>query len=376
MKHRTLSNYFEFKNASINYINNAFVYMHGGIRMKYSYPLLLSFFSLVLVSCSANIVKPNRIPTENEMINAFYGEQPNKIEDYIRGSTFLKDPLTAIINIHDVSRGYSSFWDQVTFGWCVTYEINARNSYGGYTGFSTEQILFFWDNNQLKNPMSSECTNIPESVNNILDKKDTSSLGSNTTIMNAREGSFQKLDRTQLSYTKELYGVRPAGNIFFKGDLENGEPVVLISVIGMNSITQGEFNQILISKNDYAKMKDHINKFFKWEKIAKSNNDTITKEIGTIDTRISFFGLTSSYSTAKRKKISGKAIYTFTTETPEIPLKPEDKIKYFLKIEQKGNGTSGEVYFDHNSLEQLVNNLDLLFNKSTTNNSKNYDLYK
>ena len=100
----------------------------------------------------------------------------------------------------------------------------------------------------------------------------------------------------------------------------------------------------------------------------------ITKEIGTIDTRISFFGLTSSHSTAKRKKISGKTIYTFTTETPGITLKTEDK--YFLKIEQKGNGTSGNVYFDHNSLEQLINNLDLLFNTSTTNNSKNYDLYK
>ena len=41
---------------------------------------------------------------------------------------------------------------------------------------------------------------------------------------------FEKLDRTQLSYTKELYGVRPTGSIFFKGNLENGEPVILISV--------------------------------------------------------------------------------------------------------------------------------------------------
>ena len=223
------------------------------------------------------------------------------------------------------------------------------------------------------------CKPIPDRLNESLDTKQDQMDGNIRPPVVAISDTIKPVNKNQNAFIKlSTFNsmMVPIQNNFLKGQLEDGSTFVIINVQDMTMVAQSKFSQILITKKDYSKLKDIINKFYKWEKIAKANHDTVEKTIGTIDTRVSFVGASSSTSTTtvKRKKVSGKTTFTFVTETVAYALKPEDKTKYLLMVEQKGKGTEGLVYYDHDNLKQLLSNLDALFGESSYN--KKYDKYQ
>lgn len=346
--------------------------------MKYLKTNFLLMCVVLSCGCSANMFVPDRTPSDDEIVSADYGEEPQNVTSLIAGSSNLKDPLSAMVRLHSFSRGYSSFGNDVKYGWCAIYDINAKNSFGGYTGSHTESKLFFWDNGVLKNfVFNSGCKPIPERLNDSIDNKLDQKEGNIPPVV-VKDGTLSLIEKNQMAFVK-LSGfssmMMPIQNTFFKGQLEDGSTVVLISVQDMTKVVQSKFSQILITKKDYSILKNIVNKFYKWENIAKSNHDTVEKLIATIDTRVSFIGSTSTdINSMKRKKVSGKTTYTFVTESVAYALKPEDKTKYLLKVEQKGKSTDGLVYYDHDNLKQLISNLDELFGESSSN--KKYDKYQ
>jgi hypothetical protein len=88
-------------------------------------------------------------PTQEQVQNAYFGrdisaqECTSLAEHFIAGT--LIDPTSAQFRNSRCSKGY---WDSVPvlgmgveFGWLQTGEVNGKNSYGGYAGFRTYQVL-------------------------------------------------------------------------------------------------------------------------------------------------------------------------------------------------------------------------------------------
>lgn len=85
-------------------------------------------------------------PTQQELRNADYGRPPSNPEEVIRSymNTRLKDPDSAKYSIRKGPiQGWNSFGGML-FGYIVCADINAKNSYGGYTGW---QPYYFLINN-------------------------------------------------------------------------------------------------------------------------------------------------------------------------------------------------------------------------------------
>jgi len=75
-------------------------------------------------------------PSATELANADYGPYPQEYEQIIKRhlDLVLKDPESAKINIvKRPSSGWSGLGGR-KYGWIVCAEVNAKNSYGGYTG--------------------------------------------------------------------------------------------------------------------------------------------------------------------------------------------------------------------------------------------------
>lgn len=98
--------------------------------------------TLLLTGCAA-------APSSEELSKADYGERPQNyvqtVHKYLDEN--LKDPGSAVYKeitapqqdwIRDAPiEGY-----QMHYGWGVLATINAKNSYGGYTGYQTYHFLF------------------------------------------------------------------------------------------------------------------------------------------------------------------------------------------------------------------------------------------
>lgn len=75
-------------------------------------------------------------PTQQELRNADYGKPPSNHEEIIRNymNQRLKDPDSAKYSFKKGPvQGWNSFGG-LLFGYIVCADINAKNSYGGYTG--------------------------------------------------------------------------------------------------------------------------------------------------------------------------------------------------------------------------------------------------
>jgi hypothetical protein len=97
-----------------------------------SVSLAAIFAALFVVGC----VQP---PSTQELASADYGEYPQDYEEIIKryNLTMLKDPGSAI---YEAWRGPSSGWASgigtgTKYGWRVCVLVNAKNGFGGYTGF-------------------------------------------------------------------------------------------------------------------------------------------------------------------------------------------------------------------------------------------------
>lgn len=97
---------------------------------------------LIAASLSACALKPS----QQEIESADYGPYPSDYENIIKQhmSNRLKDPYSAQYQFLGSPRsGWNSFGG-MKFGYGVCAYINAKNSYGGYTG---NKIHFFMINN-------------------------------------------------------------------------------------------------------------------------------------------------------------------------------------------------------------------------------------
>ncbi|MGZ0378378.1 membrane lipoprotein lipid attachment site-containing protein [Citrobacter freundii] len=87
-------------------------------------------------------------PSQQQIASASYGEPPadykEKISQYV--SSRLLDPYSAKIEIGKPYKAYSQ--DNVVggglvrFGWAVPVMTNAKNAYGGYTGYKPSRFIF------------------------------------------------------------------------------------------------------------------------------------------------------------------------------------------------------------------------------------------
>ena len=96
--------------------------------------LAVTLIALWLSGCAA--------PSATELANADYGPYPAEYEQVIKRHLdfVLKDPDSAKINIvKRPSTGWSGLGGR-KYGWIVCAEVNAKNSYGGYTG---SRLSFF-----------------------------------------------------------------------------------------------------------------------------------------------------------------------------------------------------------------------------------------
>lgn len=92
---------------------------------------------ILLVGCVSS-------PSKNELSNANYGELPNDYQNSIKSSvgSRLKDPYSAIYEFGTPYKGWCQSGFTTLFGWIVPFSLNAKNSYGGYTGISPNAVMF------------------------------------------------------------------------------------------------------------------------------------------------------------------------------------------------------------------------------------------
>lgn len=89
-------------------------------------------------------------PTPQDIAGADYGpvmeqdQAETRVKQYFNGT--LKDPYSAQFQFSRVEKGYiigSAFEGKPLYaGYIVTVNVNAKNSYGGYTGNQGYQFLF------------------------------------------------------------------------------------------------------------------------------------------------------------------------------------------------------------------------------------------
>lgn len=91
--------------------------------------LMLVVVMIVLAGCATP-------PTEQELASADYGAYPGDYEQVVEGymQSILKDPDSARYEfLNSPKKGWAGIGNK-RFGYVVCANINAKNSFGGYTG--------------------------------------------------------------------------------------------------------------------------------------------------------------------------------------------------------------------------------------------------
>jgi hypothetical protein len=98
---------------------------------------------LALSSCASTAVKPEEAAKLN------YGAAPAQPEEDAKAyfETRLKDPRSAEYRFKKPFRGYTreipiSGGGVRTAGWVMITQVNAKNGFGGYTGWKTYRLFF------------------------------------------------------------------------------------------------------------------------------------------------------------------------------------------------------------------------------------------
>jgi hypothetical protein len=103
----------------------------------------------LLAGCASTPITPEQIAQGD------YGAPPSDHEAYLKSyfEGVLKDPYSAVYRFGKPYKGYltkapiaGGGIDQ--FGWLVEVDVNAKNSYGGYTGM--KPYMFFYKNGTWK----------------------------------------------------------------------------------------------------------------------------------------------------------------------------------------------------------------------------------
>ncbi|HMS26260.1 MAG TPA: hypothetical protein PKC80_02675 [Burkholderiaceae bacterium] len=111
--------------------------------------LTVAAFVMLAIFSGCAVVTP---PSQEQMLSADYGPIPT--EDQIQRGIVsyleprLKDPDSALTkNITKPKKGYLTLTSiaagsSYTYGWIVHFEVNAKNSYGGYVGYKEYSVVF------------------------------------------------------------------------------------------------------------------------------------------------------------------------------------------------------------------------------------------
>lgn len=113
--------------------------------------LSITIVSAFLVGCAASP------PTAEQLANADYGTPIAQADAEAKATawlkTVLKDPESAQIDWGRVEQGWARHapidGGGLMFGYRMDAQINARNGFGGYTGYKA--YLFIFKNGELKN---------------------------------------------------------------------------------------------------------------------------------------------------------------------------------------------------------------------------------
>lgn len=89
-------------------------------------------------------------PTQQQIESADYGKLPDNYKEQIQGamSVTLKEPYSAQYSFLEPFKAYSQDgpWSPskgaVNYGWAIPVMVNAKNSYGGYTGAKRYVYMF------------------------------------------------------------------------------------------------------------------------------------------------------------------------------------------------------------------------------------------
>lgn len=117
---------------------------------------MVAAFALALTACAqAPSVQPTSAlrppaptapaPTESEALTALqqHLQRTLKDPDSIKQFRVLTNPAWA------TWRGTGYWVNSMDGGWLVCYELNAKNSFGGYTGLRTEGVVFHMNSGRL-----------------------------------------------------------------------------------------------------------------------------------------------------------------------------------------------------------------------------------
>ncbi|MBM6442366.1 hypothetical protein JQF37_01825 [Pseudomonas sp. MIL9] len=104
---------------------------------------IIAVAALLLSGCASG-------PTQQEISSAYYGSAPSQsqAESEIKGyfGRVLKDPYSAQYQFSQPRQGYmigNAFEGRKLYtGFIIFVDVNARNSFGGYTGNKSYQFLF------------------------------------------------------------------------------------------------------------------------------------------------------------------------------------------------------------------------------------------
>ncbi len=100
---------------------------------------------LLAVPCILFLAGCASLPTSEEMANADYGQYPSSHEEVVKDylNMNLKDPTSVMYRNFTAPQKYylGNRIDGVQYGYLVCATLNAKNSYGAYTGYKTDAIL-------------------------------------------------------------------------------------------------------------------------------------------------------------------------------------------------------------------------------------------
>lgn len=122
--------------------------------------LFVAFAVAAIAGCASG-------PTPEQIANADYGTPINQDQAEVRVKEYfdgvLKDPDSAKYKFSPIQKSHivSSAWEgrQLYAGYVMTVKVNAKNSYGGYTG--NEDYVFLFHNGVLTKGLKASSNGIP-----------------------------------------------------------------------------------------------------------------------------------------------------------------------------------------------------------------------
>ncbi len=109
--------------------------------------ILMTTTLLSAIGLTACASLHGELPTDEELVGADYGSPISQQEAVRQAKIFLqhelKDPGSAMIDWGPIKKGWTGYYNTpLQFGYVLSANINAKNSYGGYTGYQQRQFCF------------------------------------------------------------------------------------------------------------------------------------------------------------------------------------------------------------------------------------------